>query len=407
MAGTLHLVGTPIGNLGDVTARAVEVLRRVAFVVCEDTRHSGPWLRSLGVGAPLLSLPAFAEKERARAILERLESGEEGALVTDAGSPGISDPGEFLVSEALARGVPVVPVPGPSALIAALSASGLPSGRFHFAGFLPRGASDGAAVLEELAALRATLVFYESARRLGETLAVLHQMLGDRRAVVARELTKVHEEFVRGTLGELAARYAGAPPLGEVVLLVEGRSEAPRWTEAEVRAALEAGLQRGERLKALSTEVARQAGWTGARRLPAGAQGPALSVFQLVPAADARTAGDSPGDRRGHQRIEPGDLRGEGGTVGRREEDLLRGLHLERVEDPVGGVHQLVVEVGSEAVPAVPAVGDDLAAGDLRADLERARQLREVEEERPPVRSSGLGDLQAVAVARGRTSSSG
>src|SRR6516225_1460944 len=104
MAGTLHLVGTPIGNLGDVTTRAVEVLRRVAFVVCEDTRHSGPWLRSLGVTAPLLSLPAFAEKARAGAILDRLESGEDGALVTDAGSPGISDPGEFLVAEGLARG---------------------------------------------------------------------------------------------------------------------------------------------------------------------------------------------------------------------------------------------------------------------------------------------------------------
>jgi 16S rRNA (cytidine1402-2'-O)-methyltransferase len=264
MAGILHLVGTPIGNLGDVTFRAVEVLRRVAFVVCEDTRHSGPWLRTLGVTAPLLSLPAFAEKERARGILDRLEAGEDGALVTDAGSPGISDPGEFLVSEALARGVRVVPVPGPSALIAALSASGLPSGRFHFGGFLPRGQSDRTAVLEEVAGLRATLVFYESARRLGETLAELARALGDRRAVVARELTKVHEELVRGTLEELAARYGGDPPLGEVVVLVEGRSEAPRWSEAEVRAALETGLQRGERLKALSTEVARQAGWTGA-----------------------------------------------------------------------------------------------------------------------------------------------
>jgi 16S rRNA (cytidine1402-2'-O)-methyltransferase len=273
MAGTLHLVGTPIGNLGDVTTRAVEVLRRVAFVVCEDTRHSGPWLRTLGVTAPLLSLPAFAEKERAQAILDRLEAGEDGALVTDAGSPGISDPGEFLVSEALARGVRVVPVPGPSALIAALSASGLPSGRFHFGGFLPRGQSDRAAVLEEVAGLRATLVFYESARRLGETLAELSGALGNRRAVVARELTKVHEELVRGTLEELAARYGGEPPLGEVVVLVEGRNEAPRWSEAEVRAALEVGLQRGERLKALSTEVARQAGWTGAEVYRLGLKG--------------------------------------------------------------------------------------------------------------------------------------
>lgn len=264
MAGTLHLVATPIGNLGDMTARATDVLRAVAFVVCEDTRHSGPWLRSLGVRAPFLSLPAFAEKERVGAIVERLEGGEDGALVTDAGSPGVSDPGEALVAEAVARGIQVIPVPGPSAVIAALSASGLPSGRFHFLGFLPRTGPDRRAVLEEVAGLRATLVLYESARRLGETLAELAGALGPRRAVVARELTKVHEEFVRGRLDELAERYRGEPPLGEVVVLVEGRGEAARWSEAEVWAALESGLARGERLKGLSTEVARQAGWTSA-----------------------------------------------------------------------------------------------------------------------------------------------
>jgi 16S rRNA (cytidine1402-2'-O)-methyltransferase len=272
MAGTLHLVATPIGNLGDVTARAVEVLRAVAFVVCEDTRHSGPWLRSLGVQAPLVSLPAFAEKERIGGILERLEAGEDGALVTDAGSPGISDPGEALVAEAVARGIRVVPVPGPSAVIAALSASGLPSGRFHFLGFLPRSGPDRKAVLDEVAGLRATLVLYESARRLGETLGELASTFGPRRAVVARELTKVHEELVRGTLSELAARYRGEPPLGEVVVLVEGRTEAVRWSEDEVRAALEAGLARGERLKSLSTEIARQAGWTSAEVYRLGAR---------------------------------------------------------------------------------------------------------------------------------------
>jgi len=261
VAGTLHLVATPIGNLGDVTSRAMEVLRSAAFVVCEDTRHSGPWLRSMGVQAPLLSLPAFAEKERISGIVGRLEAGEDAALVTDAGSPGISDPGEALVAEAVRRGIRVVPVPGPSAVIAALSASGLPSGRFHFLGFLPRSGPDRTAVLDEVAGLRATLVLYESARRLGETLADLDKALGPRRAVVARELTKVHEEFVRGTLAELATRYRDEPPLGEVVVLVEGRGEAERWSEDEVRAALEAGLVRGERLKPLSTEVAKHAGW--------------------------------------------------------------------------------------------------------------------------------------------------
>ena len=272
MAGTLHLVATPIGNLGDVTARAVEVLRAVAFVICEDTRHSGPWLRSLGVQAPLLSLPAFAEKERIGGIVTRLEGGEDGALVTDAGSPGISDPGEALVAEAVARGIRVVPVPGPSAVIAALSASGLPSGRFHFLGFLPRSGPDRTAVLDEVAGLRATLVLYESARRLGETLAELAAALGPRRAVVARELTKMHEEFVRGMLAELAARYRDEPPLGEVVDLVEGRTEAGRWSGDEVRSALEAGLARGERLMSLSTEIARQAVWTSAEVYRIGAK---------------------------------------------------------------------------------------------------------------------------------------
>jgi 16S rRNA (cytidine1402-2'-O)-methyltransferase len=264
MSGTLHLVATPIGNLGDVTARAVEVLRAAAFVLCEDTRHSGPWLRSLGVQAQLVSLPAFAEKERVGGILARLEAGEDGALVTDAGSPGISDPGEALVAEAVACGIRVVPVPGPSAVIAALSASGLPSGRFHFLGFLPRSGPDRTAVLDEVAGLRATLVLYESARRLGETLAALEAAFGPRRAVVARELTKVHEEFVRGSLPELAARYRDEPPLGEVVVLVEGRTEEARWSEKEVWLAIEAGLARGERLKSLSTEIAKQAGWTSA-----------------------------------------------------------------------------------------------------------------------------------------------
>src|SRR4029079_16563112 len=153
------------------------------------------------------SVPACAEKERIVGIVARLEAGEDGALVTDAGSPGISDPGEALVAEAVALGIRVVPVPGPSAVIAALSASGLPSGRFHFLGFLPRSGADRTAVLDEVAGLRATLVLYEAARRLGETLADLEMALGARRAVVARELTKLHEEFVRGSLGELAARY--------------------------------------------------------------------------------------------------------------------------------------------------------------------------------------------------------
>jgi len=264
MAGTLFLVATPIGNLADLTTRASQTLAAVSFVICEDTRHTGHLLASLGVRKERVSLPAFAEKQRAAAILERLERGEDAALVTDAGMPAVSDPGEFLVAEAVARGIRVVPVPGPSALLAALAASGLSTGRFHFLGFLPRSGPERRQMLEEVAALRASLVLYESPRRLAETLGELASALGDRRAVVGRELTKIHEEFVRGKLSELAARYAGEPPRGEVALVVEGWSGEERWPEAEVRAALTAGLGRGERLKPLSREVARASGWPSA-----------------------------------------------------------------------------------------------------------------------------------------------
>ncbi|WAM29994.1 16S rRNA (cytidine(1402)-2'-O)-methyltransferase [Myxococcus sp. NMCA1] len=264
MAGTLYLVATPIGNLGDVTSRALETLRAVRFIACEDTRHSRVLLDHFGIGGKdLVSLPAFAEGQRAGRILDRIGEGEDCALVTDAGSPAISDPGEKLVSEALERGLMVVPVPGPTALVAALSASGLPTGRFHFLGFLPRKGAERRAMLEEVAQLSATLVLYESPRRLSETLPDLLDAWGDRRACVARELTKLHEEFARGTLSELAARYAAEEPRGEVVVLVEGRTGETRWSEEELRRALEEGLSRGEKLKALSTELARRAGWAG------------------------------------------------------------------------------------------------------------------------------------------------
>jgi 16S rRNA (cytidine1402-2'-O)-methyltransferase len=263
MSGTLYLVATPIGNLGDVSTRALETLRQVSFVACEDTRHSRVLLDHFGISADTVSLPAFAEGQRAGRILDRIEAGEDCALVTDAGSPGISDPGEKLVAEAIERGVKVVPVPGPTALVAALSASGLPTARFHFLGFLPRKGPERQSMLEEVAPLSATIALYESPRRLAETLVDLRAVLGERRAVVARELTKLHEEFVRGTLTALAERYASEEPRGEVVVLVEGRTGEHRWSEEELLRALEEGLGRGEKLKGLSTELARRAGWSG------------------------------------------------------------------------------------------------------------------------------------------------
>jgi 16S rRNA (cytidine1402-2'-O)-methyltransferase len=263
--GTLFLVATPIGNLGDLTARAADTLARVDFVVCEDTRHTGTLLASLGLKKLTTSLPAFAEKARTGGILERLVAGENAALVTDAGVPGVSDPGEFLVAAALEAGIRVVPIPGASAVLTALSASGLPTSRFHFLGFLPRKGPERSAMLDEVAGLRASLVLYESARRVGDTLGDLATALGDRRVVVARELTKLHEEFVRGKLSELASRYVGEAPRGEVVLVVEGWTAGERWAESEVRAALSAGLDRGERLKTLSAEVARASGWPSSK----------------------------------------------------------------------------------------------------------------------------------------------
>jgi 16S rRNA (cytidine1402-2'-O)-methyltransferase len=263
MPGRLFLVATPIGNLGDLSPRAVETLRTVRFVACEDTRHSRGLLEQHGLQTPTVSLPAFVEGERARGIIDRFLAGEDAVLVTDAGSPAISDPGERLVSLAVAEGITVIPVPGPAALIAGLSASGLPTGRFHFLGFLPRTRSDAVAMLEEVRGLSASLVLYESPRRLEATLQLLLETLGERRACVARELTKLHEEFVRDSLSALVARYAGQEVLGEVVIVVEGRTGETRWSEAQVREALGAGLGRGERLKTLTQDLARQSGWTG------------------------------------------------------------------------------------------------------------------------------------------------
>ncbi len=261
MSGRLFVVATPIGNLSDLSPRALDTLREVKLIACEDTRHTRVLLDKFGVGTHTTSLPAFAEGQRAGAILDRLLAGDDVALVTDAGTPAISDPGEKLVAEAVAAGVQIVPIPGPAAIIAALSAAGLPTGRFHFLGFLPRQSSEARAMVDEVRQLSATLVLYESPRRVGETLAMLFELLGPRRAVVARELTKLHEEMVRGTLDDLSARYAGAEVLGEVVVLVEGRTGETRWAEPEVRAALTRGLADGERLKALTTELAKRSGW--------------------------------------------------------------------------------------------------------------------------------------------------
>ena len=254
--GTLYLVGTPIGNLGDVSERALATLRSVDLVVCEDTRRTRILLDQHGIAARLASLPAFDEARRAGGILERLREGKDVALVTDAGMPGISDPGAELVRLAVEAGVRVVPIPGPSALLQALAASGLPTDRFTFFGFLPRKGGARREALDELRAAPGTLVLFESPRRLHDTLLDLRDALGDRRACVAREITKLHEEFVRGRLSELAAHFSGEV-LGEITLVVEGRGgPPPGQAEADPDELLRARLQSGMSVRDAAREVA-------------------------------------------------------------------------------------------------------------------------------------------------------
>ncbi|AKU91279.1 16S rRNA (cytidine(1402)-2'-O)-methyltransferase [Vulgatibacter incomptus] len=257
--GTLYLVGTPIGNLADISRRAIETLGAVQLVACEDTRHTRILLDRVGVSTRVTSLPAFDEKRRAAGLVDRLVAGENVALVTDAGMPGISDPGSEVVRLAVEAGVRVVPIPGASAPLAALAASGLPTERFTFFGFLPRKGGTRKEALEELRASTGTLLLFESPRRLGETLLDLREALGDRRACVARELTKLHEELVRGTLSELAEHFSGEV-LGEITLVIEGAPRAAPSTEADVDGLLRGRLAAGASVKDASREVAEALG---------------------------------------------------------------------------------------------------------------------------------------------------
>ncbi len=242
LAPGLYIVATPIGNLGDVTLRGLAVLGAVDALACEDTRVTAKLLARHGLRVPLLSYHEHNAERMRPKLLARLAAGERIALVSDAGTPLVSDPGFKLVTAAIAAGVTVVPIPGPSALLAALMVAGLPTDRFLFAGFLPARAGPRRQALAELAAVPATLVFYEAPSRLAESLAAMIAILGDRPAAVARELTKLHEQVVRGSLAELAARYAAAgPPRGEIVVVVAPPSAdaAPAFDlDAALRAAL-------------------------------------------------------------------------------------------------------------------------------------------------------------------------
>jgi 16S rRNA (cytidine1402-2'-O)-methyltransferase len=218
--GTLYLVATPIGNREDITLRALRVLRECDVVAAEDTRHTGQLLKHFAVAKPLLSYFQFNEARRSEEILERLRRGEKVALVTDAGSPGISDPGERVVRAALAAGFRVEAVPGPCALVAALTASGLPTDEFHFIGFLPHKSGQRRSRLESLQTVTGTLVFYESPYRIDKLLGELSGIFPEREVVLARELTKKFEEFLRGRPSELLETIRKRSLKGEFVVLV-------------------------------------------------------------------------------------------------------------------------------------------------------------------------------------------
>jgi 16S rRNA (cytidine1402-2'-O)-methyltransferase len=218
--GRLYLVATPIGNLEDITLRALRVLGEADVVACEDTRQTRKLFDRHGIDRPLVSYHEHNEHERAPELVEQMERGATVALVSDAGMPLVSDPGQHLVEMCVERQIPVIPIPGPSAFVAALAASGLETAEFLFAGFLPARAGERARKLRELATEPHTMVFYEAPHRLAATLRAALAILGDRRAVVARELTKIHEEFRRGRLSELAAHFESAEPRGEITLLV-------------------------------------------------------------------------------------------------------------------------------------------------------------------------------------------
>ena len=225
MHGELFIVATPIGNLDDITHRALRVLRDVDLIACEDTRHTRKLLNHFGIDKKTISYHEHNERERAEELCELLESGKNVALVSDAGTPLINDPGFRIVTAAIARGIRVIPVPGAVALIAALAASGLPTDEFSFDGFLPARANPRRARLEELRSVRATLTFYEAPHRIVAALKDAAEILGNRRAVVARELTKLHEEFVRGTLNELVQHFSKVGTArGEMVLIISGEA---------------------------------------------------------------------------------------------------------------------------------------------------------------------------------------
>ncbi len=262
MAGTLYVVATPIGNLSDITERAIKTLNEVDLIACEDTRHTQKLLNHFGIHTRTISYHEHNEQQRTEQLIEKLKQGSNIAIVSDAGSPAISDPGFRIVRAAIDQDLNIVPIPGPSALISALTVAGLPTDEFFFAGFLPSRSVARRTRLQQLASIPGTLVFYESPHRLASTLKDALEILGEREAVVARELTKLHESLQRGKLSELAEHYtAMEEPRGEIVLLID-RTVLSVEVETESRGIAElvlefeaAGLDNRAALKKAAREL--------------------------------------------------------------------------------------------------------------------------------------------------------
>jgi 16S rRNA (cytidine1402-2'-O)-methyltransferase len=265
--GTLYVVATPIGNLEDISQRAIRILRQVDLVACEDTRHAAKLLHHYGISTPRESCHEHNELQRAPQFLALLRAGKSVALISDAGTPLMSDPGFRLVSTCREAGIPVIPIPGPSAVIAALSASGLPTDSFLFAGYLPPRRGARMSRLQELAPLRCTLVFYEAPHRLLSALADMLAVLGPRKACLAREITKVHEEWQRGTIAEILESMASRERiLGEITIVVDRGTESalPRPRPDSIQEHIEQVISAGSGVssKEALKEVARQRGIT-------------------------------------------------------------------------------------------------------------------------------------------------
>ncbi len=258
MKGILYIVSTPIGNLEDISLRALRVLKEVDVIAAEDTRHSLKLLNHYGISRPLISYCGEKEKARSEEVIKRLNSGQSVALISDAGTPGISDPGSVLIKKAIEEGIDIIPVPGPAAFVAALSISGFSTEEFIFCGFLPAKKSQRQKALKELSLEKRTIVIYEAPHRILESVADINEIFGERNAVLVKEITKLYEEVIRGKIPEILKRLNSSKIAGEYVIVVEGKPEEIKANiedaMMEIKSLIRKGLGRKDAVKRIAEE---------------------------------------------------------------------------------------------------------------------------------------------------------